>query len=90
MIRLLLVLFCFLAFSQQEKRISSEEDGLKKINKTSLIPFENLSFSNEEVSRRLIGNDFLIVNGPGNYFNILTNFQFVFDEVVSREKIHVS
>ena len=24
------------------------------------------------MSRRLIGNDFLIVNGPGNYFNILT------------------
>ena len=70
MIRLLFVLFCFLAFSQQEKRIGSEkEEGLKKITTISL---EEASFSNEEVSRRLIGNDFLIVNGPGIYFNILT------------------
>ena len=37
-----------------------------------LIPFDQKVFSNEEVSKRLIGNDFLIVNGPGNYFNILT------------------
>ena len=73
MIRLLLVLFCFLAFSQQEKRIGSEkEEGLKKATRVSLIPVEDVSFSNEEVSRRLIGNDFLIVNGPGIYFNILT------------------
>ena len=74
MIRLLFFLFCFLAFSQQEKRISSEkeEDGLKKITAIPLISLEEASFSNEEVSRRLIGNDFLIVNGPGIYFNILT------------------
>ena len=30
----------------------------------SLIPLEDTSFSNEEVSRKLIGADFLIVNGP--------------------------
>ena len=73
MIRLLFVLFCFLAFSQQEKRIGSEkEEGLKKITTIPLISLEEASFSNEEVSRRLIGNDFLIVNGPGIYFNILT------------------
>ena len=73
MIRLLFVLFCFLAFSQQEKRIGSEkEEGLKKITRIPLISLEEASFSNEEVSRRLIGNDFLIVNGPGIYFNILT------------------
>jgi hypothetical protein len=73
MIRLLFVLFCFLAFSQEEKRIGSEkEEGLKKITAIPLISLEEASFSNEEVSRRLIGNDFLIVNGPGIYFNILT------------------
>ena len=74
MTRLLFVLFCFLAFSQQEKKTFSEkaEQGLKKVNLTPLIPFEKVSFSNEEVSRRLIGNDFLIVNGPGIYFYILT------------------
>jgi len=73
MIRLLFVLFCFLAFSQQEKRIGSEkEEGLKKTAAIPLISLEEASFSNEEVSRRLIGNDFLIVNGPGIYFNILT------------------
>ena len=73
MIRLLFVLFCFLAFSQQEKRIGSEkEEGLKKTTTIPLISLEEASFSNEEVSRRLIGNDFLIVNGPGIYFNILT------------------
>ena len=72
MIRLLFVLFCFLAFSQQEKRIGSEkEEGLKKIATIPLVSLEEASFSNEEVSRRLIGNDFLIVNGPGIYFNIL-------------------
>ncbi len=73
MIRLLFVLFCFLAFSQEEKRIGSEkEEGLKKTTAIPLISLEEASFSNEEVSRRLIGNDFLIVNGPGIYFNILT------------------
>ena len=74
MIRLLLVLFCFLAFSQEEKRIISDgiNEGLKKVRRMPLIPLEDTSFSNEEVSRRLIGNDFLIVNSPGNYFNILT------------------
>ena len=74
MIRLLFVLFCFLAFSQEEKRIVSEkaQEGFKKGVLAELIPFDQKVFSNEEVSRRLIGNDFLIVNGPGNYFNILT------------------
>jgi hypothetical protein len=73
MTRLLFVLFCFLSFSQQEKRIGSEKEGdLKKITKTPLISLEKASFSNEEVSRRLISNDFLIINGPGIYFNILT------------------
>ena len=74
MIRLLFLLFCFLAFSQEEKRIVPEkvDEGLKKITRLSLIPLEDTSFSNEEVSRKLIGADFLIVNGPGNYFNILT------------------
>jgi len=74
MIRLLFVLFCFLAFSQEEKRIISEktQEGLNKGVLAELTPFDQKVFSNEEVSRRLIGNDFLIVNGPGNYFNILT------------------
>ena len=74
MIRLLFVLFCFLAFSKEEKRIISEkaQDGLKKGVLAELTPFDQKVFSNEEVSRRLIGYDFLIVNGPGNYFNILT------------------
>ena len=74
MTRLLFILFCFLAFSQEEKKIISEkvQDGLKKGVLAELIPFDQKVFSNEEVSKRLIGNDFLIVNGPGNYFNILT------------------
>ena len=74
MIRLLFVLFCFLAFSQEEKRIISKktQEGLNKGVLAELTPFDQKVFSNEEVSRRLIGNDFLIVNGPGNYFNILT------------------
>ena len=74
MIRLLFVLFCFLAFSQQEKRIISEEvnEGLKKVTHLSLIPREDAGYSNEGLSKRLIGNDFLIVNGPGVYFYILT------------------
>ena len=74
MIRLLFVLFCFLAFSQEEKRILSEnaQEGLKKGVLLELIPYDEKTLSNEEVSRRLLGNDFLIVNGPGSYFNILT------------------
>ena len=74
MTRLLFILFCFLAFSQEETRIVSDKanDGLKKGVLAELIPFDQKVFSNEEVSRELIGNDFLIVNGPGNYFNILT------------------
>ena len=74
MIRLLFILFSFLAFSQEETKIISEKDdeGLKKITRLPLIPFDQKVFSNEEVSRKLIGNDFMIVNGPGNYFNILT------------------
>ena len=74
MTRLLFILFCFLAFSQEEKKIISEkvQDGLKKGVLAELIPFDQKVFSNEEVSRKLTGNDFLIVNGPGNYFNILT------------------
>ena len=74
MIRLLFVLFYFLAFSQEEKKIVSEkvQEGFKKGVLAELIPFDQKVLSNEEVSRRLIGNDFLIVNGPGNYFNILT------------------
>ena len=74
MIRLLLVLFCFLAFSQEEKRIISEKanGGLKKVTRMPLIPLEDAGYSNEELSKKLIGNDFLIVNGPGVYFYILT------------------
>ena len=74
MIRLLFLLFCFLAFSQEEKKIVPEkiDEGLKKITRFSLIPLDDTIFSNEEVSKKLIGADFLIVNGPGNYFNILT------------------
>ena len=74
MIRLLFVLFCFLAFCKEEKRIVSEkaQEGFKKGVLTELIPFDQKVFSNEEVSKRLIGNEFLIVNGPGDYFNILT------------------
>ena len=74
MIRLLFVLLYFLAFSQEEKRIVSDkvQDGLEKGVLAELITFDQKVLSNEEVSRRIIGNDFLIVNGPGNYFNILT------------------
>ena len=74
MIRLVFILFCFLAFSQEEKRIVSEkaQEGLIKGVLLELIPFEQKVFSNEEVSRRLTDNDFLIVNGPGIYFYILT------------------
>ena len=80
MIRLLFVLFCFLAFSQEEKRIVSEkvQEGLKEGLLAELIPFDQKVLSNEEVSRRLIGNEFLIVNGPGNYFNILTKSGYFF------------
>ena len=74
MIRLLFILFCFLAFSQEEKKIISEkvQEGLKKGVLAELIPFDQKVFSNEEVSKSLTGNDFLIVNGPGNYFYSLT------------------
>jgi len=74
MIRLLFVLFCFLAFSQEEKKIISEkaQEGLNKGVLAELIPYSQKTFTNEEVSSRLIGNDFLIVNGPGIYFYILT------------------
>ena len=74
MIRLLFVLFCFLAFSQQEKRIVSEkaQEGFNKGVLAELIPYSQKTFTNEEVSSRLVGNDFLILNGPGIYFNILT------------------
>ncbi|MEE2605013.1 MAG: hypothetical protein VYB19_02525 [Bacteroidota bacterium] len=74
MIRLLFVLFCFLAFSQKEKRSFSEkiEENIEKGTLAELIPFDQKIFSKEEVSTKLLGNDFLIVNGPGNYFNILT------------------
>ena len=74
MIRLVFVLFCFLTFSQEEKTNISEKTkkALKKGTLAELIPLDKKIFSNDEVSTRLIGNDFLIVNGPGNYFNILT------------------
>ena len=60
MIRLLIVLFCFLAFSQDEKRGYLGQ----KV------------YTSEEVSNELNGNDFLILNGPGNYFNVLTRFGY--------------
>ena len=86
MIRLLFVLFCFLAFSQEEKRIVPEkaQEGLKKGVLAELIPFDQKVLSNEEVSRRLIGNDFLIVNGPGNYFNILTKSGYFFGNIKTK------
>ena len=86
MIRLLFVLFCFLAFSQEEKRSVSEkvQEGLKKGVLAELIPFDQKVLSNEEVSRRLIGNDFLIVNGPGNYFNILTKSGYFFGNIKTK------
>ena len=86
MIRLLFVLFCFLAFSQEEKRIVSEkvQEGLKKGVLAEQIPFDQKVLSNEEVSRRLIGNDFLIVNGPGNYFNILTKSGYFFGNIKTK------
>ena len=89
MIRLLFVLFCFLAFSQEEKRIVSEkvQEGLKKGVLAELIPFDQKVLSNEEVSRRLIGNDFLIVNGPGNYFNILTKSGYFLEIVIQKHSI---
>jgi len=80
MIRLIFVVFCFFAFSQEEKRIVSEKVQKKKKKGVlaELILFDQKVLSNEEVSRRLIGNDFLIVNGPGNYFNILTKSGYFF------------
>ena len=86
MIRLLFVLFCFLAFSQEEKRIVSEkaQEGFKKGVLAELIPFDQKVFSNEEVSKRLIGSDFLIVNGPGNYFNILTKSGYFFGNIKTK------
>ena len=64
MIRLLFVLFCFLAFSQKEKRSFSEkiEENIEKGALAELIPFDQKNFSKEEVSTKLLGNDFLIVN----------------------------
>ena len=56
MIRLLFILFCFVAFSQDEKRGYLDQ----KV------------YTSEEVSNELNGSDFLILNGPGNYFNVLT------------------
>ena len=55
MIRILFVLFCFLAFSQDEKRIVSEraQEGFKKGVLAELTPFDRKVFSNEEVSRRV-------------------------------------
>ena len=87
MIRLLFVLFCFLAFSQEERRIVSEkaQEGLKKGVLTELIPFDQKVLSNEEVSRRLTGNDFLIVNGPGNYFNILTKSGYFLGNIKTKK-----
>ena len=87
MIRLLFLLFCFLAFSQEEKRIVPEkvDEGLKKITRLPLIPLEDTSFSNEEVSRKLIGADFLIVNGPGNYFNILTKHGYFLGNIKTKK-----
>ena len=86
MIRLLFVLFCFLAFSQEENRIVSEkaQEGFKKGVLAELIPFDQKVFSNEEVSKRLIGSDFLIVNGPGNYFNILTKSGYFFGNIKTK------
>ena len=70
MIRLLLVLFCFLAFSQEEKRIVSEgvNEGLKKVTRMALIPLKDEGYSNEELSKRLIGNDFFDCKWPWNLF----------------------
>lgn len=87
MIRLLLVLFCFLAFSQEEKRIISEgvNEGLKKVKRMPLIPLEDGGYSNEELSKRLIGNDFLIVNGPGIYFYILTKSGYFIGNIKTKD-----
>ena len=86
MIRLLFVLFCFLAFSQQEKRIVSEkaQEGFNKGVLAELIPYRQKTFTNEEVSSRLIGNDFLILNGPGIYFNILTKSGYFFGNIETK------
>ena len=74
MIRLLFILFCFLAFSQDEKKDHSErvEEGVQKGVLAQPIPLDQKVYTNEEVSKELNGNDFLIVNGPGIYFSILT------------------
>ena len=74
MIRLLFILFCFLAFSQDEKKDYSEraEEGVQKGVLAQSIPLDQKVYTNEEVSKELNGNDFLIVNGPGIYFSILT------------------
>ena len=74
MIRALFVLFSLLIFTQEAKSEVSKKAqlGFEKEVLTGLVPFDKKNFSNEEVSKNLIGNDFLIINGPGNYFNILT------------------
>ena len=74
MIRLLFILSCFLAFSQDEKKDYSErvEEGVQKGVLAQPIPLDQKVYTNEEVSKELNGNDFLIVNGPGIYFSILT------------------
>ena len=86
MIRLLFVCFCFLAFSQEEKILFSEKakEGLKNGVLAELIPFSQKVFSNEEVSKRLIGSNFLIVNGPGSYFNILTESGYFLGNVETK------
>jgi len=86
MIRLLFILFCFLAFSQDEKKGYSErvEEGIQKGALARLIPFDKKVYTSEEVSKEINGSDFLIVNGPGNYFNILTQSGYFLGNVETK------
>ncbi len=86
MIRLLFILLCFLAFSQEEEKSPSKKakESLKKGALAELIPFDKKVYTNEDVSAKLIGNDFLIVNGPGNYFNILTEGGYFLGNIKTR------
>ncbi len=86
MIRLLLILFCFLAFSQDEKKgyLERVEEGIQKGVLARLTPFDQKVYTSEEVSKELNEKDFLILNGAGNYFNILTRFGYFLGDVETK------
>jgi len=74
MIRLLFVLFCFLAFSQEEKKgtLKKAEQGLKEVNLVPLIPFEKVSFSIEKLtfSKGIRGTKFTSLRPCSAFFKV--------------------